>query len=132
MHRLILRRKGNNTYEIIEYNDERLHMIGLILVNPKVREYIKSKLNHLTDVLVDEVMTINNTKETLAFRFRQINEQKLYINLEIKGENGLKETDIKNDALRSIIDTFEDFKNKSTNEIEITRYQDTFLLNSIP
>jgi hypothetical protein len=117
----------DGTYEITEYNDERLFLIGQILLNDTLRSGVSHALEYATEFGMDQKKEVE-TKEILV-RISPTSETTIELKFIPKSnpENAL-ETDMNIDDLIDLIDDYEDAVDEQAHAILISREQDTFTL----
>lgn len=135
MLKLIINKDKNNSYFISEYNNERLKIIGLILVDPKTRAYFYKILSDITQILDKNIYSIKSSDGNINFKFSISLNGTVIINMhENKSFNDIEsdyQTDIKKDILRDLIVQMDEFVDEKINELLLTLEQDNFNLSKI-
>ena len=135
MLKLIINKDKNNSYFISDYNDERLKIIGLILIDPKARAYFYKILSDITQILNKNIYSIKSSDGNINFKFSiSLNNNVIISVHENNSFNNIEndyQTDIKKDILRDLIIKMDEFVDEKINDMILTLNQDNFDLNKI-
>ncbi len=127
MDSLEFSRVEDGQYTITEHNDERLYMIGTMLLDDAVRNGIKKALKFAPELGLDESKDINTVDINVTISPKSMN--KIYIKfLEKEHPENVLETDIGIETLLDLIDAYEETVSQEPEIITLTRSQDTFKL----
>lgn len=121
---------ANGIYIISDHNDERLNIIGQILVDEKVRNYFYNQIKHLVEILQKEIFKITSSDKKVEFEFKVNENGNMIINVNESIEPHKLTTDINKNVLKDLIEQYEELLDLETDEIVLTRYQDTFKIEA--
>jgi hypothetical protein len=119
----------SGSYELADYNDERLFCIAQMLINDHLRTAILTALDATLDVGLERHLDLE-TKQ-FSLKLSPLTDTKLAITLTEKEEPyRVYETDILLASLLDLIDEWEEAVDGEATSIKITREQDTFELEA--
>ncbi len=128
MYTLEFVRLENGEYTISDDNDQRLYMIGQILLDDALRNGVKKTLEYAPEFGVERRKDIET--EQFHVRVSPLNETTCMIIYKDKTEpeEEALQTDMKIETLLDLIDSFENAVEAESESIMMTRSQDNFTL----
>lgn len=115
-------------YTIDEFNDERLYVIGSILLDDATRNGVKSALKFAPELGLGESKDIKTVESKVTISPKS--ENKVYITFTNTEHKEPLETDMEIAQLLDLIDAYEDALDEGPETITLTRSQDTFTLTT--